>query len=250
MAPSKTDLERLASAFDLSWLNSSRCVEFLEDDVVRRQNILVLGNSASEDTQGWRNDQSPLKLSDLVRMVSGCFRERTVTEFLTISIGCALLGELLVTVHTSQPGTVLRLSAPEDSRRHFVQAPFGPLRNTLCHPGMLPGGPSSDAESSNYASLLALLKRRYADQQSLIQKLERSRHETAGFEMTRWCLARIDELGQFEIVQAVLDDLRRRKINVDHGDEVRVAKARRFGPGLEQLLDRHPDARSVSDLLK
>ena len=248
MAPSKTDLEQLVNAFRHSWLNSSRCIEFLESDVVRRQNAVVLGPNADEDSRGWRRDQSPLKLSDLARMVSGSFRETATTEFLTISFGCALLGELLVTVHTSQPGTILRVSA--DGMRGSVQAPFEPLRNTLCHPGMLPEGPESDAESSSFVALINLLKRRYTDQQPLIQKLENSRHAIAGFEMAQWCLARIHELGQFEIVQAVLDDLRRRKIVVTHNDEVRIAKSRRFKRELEELLDQYPRTKSASDLLK
>jgi hypothetical protein len=92
MPPAKTDLERLGNAFRHSWLNSERCVEFLEGDVVRRQNIVVLGDGANEQTKGWRSDQSPLALADLVCVVSTCFDVEPARNFLTISVGCALVG--------------------------------------------------------------------------------------------------------------------------------------------------------------
>jgi hypothetical protein len=76
---------------------------------------------------------------------------------------------------------------------------------------MLPDCPGSEAGKTSFAALLRCLEERYSDQQALIEKLERSRHEVAGFEMARWCLHRIHELGQFEIVHAVLDEIRRRK---------------------------------------
>jgi hypothetical protein len=223
---------------------SEACIAAFDKDIEARRNRRILGDHAEPGAVGWRVDQAPFRVADVVGLLAMAFgddglRDASAAPY-AVALGCSLVGELLATVYTDKHmiGGIFEIVDKEkDRRRHEKQLPLLMLRNALCHPGYLPA-PVNDR--SKIDGLLDVIRDDYG---ALRKRLERSRLEIMSIELARWAVDRVHELGQFELCKLIVAKLRSGGVAVSDLDARRLEQSSKFKAELEVVLSR---ARSVS----
>ena len=199
----------------------------LDQAVRQRQNCLILGiaDPGGSRPKGWKEVPGPFTVRSLVVLTNAAVPAVVDgAESVTISIGCALLSELVASAlwpDEREAGGVYPKIGSGSGERFVKHGPLCRLRNALFHPGNLSLPNRSEPQRSMVDELIDTIEDAEISTE-LRRELRVSAEALQGFRAARWSLLKLHDMGMYELHQLLVSRLKRRKVPLSKEDEMRL----------------------------